>query len=384
MPVPCYHPLKRFVTGSTIGKDGRLVDRATFRPAFMCDRLSSDPLRKRELFYLYKAPGSAEYSLGFDSVLPSSINVYPGQLIKCGKCEGCRIDKSREWANRLLLEKEYYPDDQVWFATFTYDEQHVPKSAYGHPETGEAIPVMTLSKRDHQLLLKRIRKNSGDDIRYFGCGEYGPRTMRPHLHYIFFGLRLSDLVPYGQGEAGFMYYQSNWLTSQWSIRKAPTRQGSVTPLSADPDYFCEPLGRVLVAPASWQTFAYVARYTTKKLYGAEAEYYNQFNITPPFLVMSNGIADRWFHDHPDVYDFEYINVATPTGGKKFRPPHRFDVLFDAEDPEGFEKYNQSRKQLLEAAKEVKLAKTSMSYSELLETEERVFRSRIKALRREKL
>lgn len=386
MSVPCYHPLKRFVVGCHVGKSGELVDSAVFRPAFMCDRLSSDPLRKREVYYLYKPPGRHDflnvYSEDYEFV--GRPNVFSGQLIKCGKCEGCRIDKSREWANRLLLEKEYYPDDQVWFLTLTYDEQHVPKSAYGHPETGEAIPVMTLSMDDHKKFLKRLRKNSRAKLKFFGCGEYGPQTMRPHYHYIIFGLQLADLVPYGKGEAGFMYYQSNWLTSQWSIRKAPTRQGCVTPLSADPGYFCDPLGRVLVAPASWQTFAYVARYTTKKLYGAEAEYYNQFNITPPFLVMSNGIADRWYHDHPDVYDFEYINVATPTGGKKFRPPHRFDVLFDAEDPEGFEKYNQSRKELLEAAKEVKLAKTSMSYAELLETEERVFRSRIKALRREKL
>lgn len=367
MSVPCYHPLKRFVVGSHVGKSGELVDSAVFRPAFMCDRLSSDPLRKREVYYLHKPPGRHDFLNVYseDYELADRPNVFPGQLIKCGKCEGCRIDKSREWANRLLLEKEYYPDDQVWFVTLTYDEQHVPKSAYGHPETGEAIPVMTLSMDDHQKFMKRLRKNSCAKLKFFGCGEYGPQTMRPHYHYIIFGLQLADLVPYGKGEAGFMYYQSNWLTSQWSIRKAPTRQGCVTPLSADPGYFCDPLGRVLVAPASWQTFAYVARYTTKKLYGAEAEYYNQFNITPPFLVMSNGIADRWFHDHPDVYNFEYINVATPTGGKKFRPPHRFDVLFDAEDPEGFEKYNQSRKELLEAAKEVKLAKTSMSYAELL-------------------
>lgn len=380
----CYHPLKRFVLGCSIGKDGRIVDRCTFRPAFMCDRYSDNPLQKRELFYLRKAPGMSDFRLGFDSVLPDDIYTYPGQLIKCGKCEGCRIDKSREWANRLLLEKEYYPDDQCWFVTLTYDQDHVPMSAYGNPDTGEATPVMTLSKRDHQLFMKRLRKNAKVPIRFFGCGEYGPQTMRPHLHYILFGLQLADLVPYGKGEAGFMYYQSNWLTSQWSIRKAPTRQGCVTPLSADPDYFCDPLGRVLVSPASWQTFAYVARYTTKKLYGAEAEYYETFNIEAPFLVMSQGIGDRWFHDHPDVYDFEYINVKTPTGGKKFRPPHRFDVLFDAEDPEGFEKFNTSRKALLEAAKEVKLAKTSMNYAELLETEERVFRSRIKALRREKL
>lgn len=384
--MPCYHPLKRFVTGTRVGKDGRIVDTATYRPAFMCDRYSDEPLRKKEVLGLCRPPGSSDYGLVFHSSGLDSVYTQPGQLIRCGRCLGCMVDKSREWANRLLLEKEYYPDDQCWFVTLTYDEEHVPRSFYPDPETGEAQPCMTLDKRHHQLFMKRLRKNSRQQIRFFGCGEYGPQTMRPHYHYILFGLSLGDLVPYGRGEAGFMYYQSNWLTSQWSDRKAPTAAGSVTPLTMDPDYFCTPYGRVLVSPASWQTFAYVARYTTKKLYGEEASYYEQFNITPPFLVMSlkPGIGARWFQDHPDVYDFEYINVKTPTGGKKFRPPHYFDVLYDREDPEGFEQFKRSRSAMLEAQKEVKLSRTSLLYSELLEVEEREFKSRIKKLKREVL
>lgn len=384
--MPCYHPLKRFVTGSRRGKDGSIVDTATYRPAFMCDRLSDSPLRKKEVYGLSRPPGEHSFSLVFDPAGLDNDHVQPGQLIRCGRCEGCRVDKSREWANRLLLEKEYYPDDQCWFVTLTYDEDHVPRSAYGDPETGEAQPSMTLSKRDLQLFMKRLRKNANVPIRFFACGEYGPQTMRPHYHVILFGLQLADLVPYGKGEAGFMYYQSNWLTSQWSVRDAPRRHGCVTPLSADPEYFCTPLGRVLVSPASWQTFAYVARYTTKKLYGKEAKYYEQFNIVPPFLQMSlkPGIGAQWFKDHPDVYDFEYINVSTPTGGKKFRPPQYFDRLFDREDPEGFDQFKRARSAMLEAQKEVKLSKTSLLYSELLEVEEREFKSRIKKLKREVL
>lgn len=383
--MPCYHPLKRFVTGQRVAKDGRLVDAATYRPAFMCDRSSSDPLRKREIYGLCR-PDRQDYRLIFDPLLLDDPDVLPGQLIRCGKCEGCRVDKSREWANRLLLEKEYYPDNQCWFITLTYDEDHVPRSSYGDPETGEAQPSMTLSKRDLQLFMKRLRKNHVTPLRFFACGEYGPQTMRPHYHLIVFGLQLNDCVLYGRGEAGFTYYQSNWLTSQWSLRSAPTRHGSVTCLSADPSYFCTPLGRVIVAPASWQTFAYVARYTTKKLYGAESSYYEQFNIIPPFLTMSThpGIGARWFQDHPEVYDFDYISVATPTGGKKFRPPHYFDVLFDREDPEGFDEFRKSRTAMLEAQKDVKLSKTSLLYSELLEVEEREFKSRIKMLKREVL
>lgn len=362
-----------------------MVDASVVIPAFMRDRFSDDPGRKKEVHYIYRMDRVGDWRYFFsDDPGDSSIQLFPGQMIRCGNCEGCRVDKSRDWANRMLLEKEYWPDDQCYFVTLTYDEDHVPKSYYGDPVSGEAQPVLTLSPEDLQLFLKRLRKRvEPDTIKYFACGEYGPETFRPHYHLIIFGLRLNDLVTYGRGEAGFMYYQSNFLTSVWAERKAPTRHGSVTPLSADPDYFCTPLGRVLVAPATWQTFAYVARYTTKKLYGSEAQFYQHFNIVPPFLRMSTkpAIGKRWFDDHPDVYDFEYISVETPTGGRKFRPPRYFDRLFDAEDPEAYVAFSAHRREMTEAAQRAKLSNTSLLYSELLEVEEREFRSRIKALKR---
>ena len=74
-----------------------------------------------------------------------------------------------------------------WFCTFTYDDDHVPRSYYPDPETGEAIPSLTLCKRDFQLLMKRIRRRFPDDhIRFFACGEYGSQTFRPHYHAIVF------------------------------------------------------------------------------------------------------------------------------------------------------------------------------------------------------
>lgn len=86
--------------------------------------------------------------------------------IPCGQCIGCRIDYSRQWANRCMLELQYH--DSAYFCTFTYDDDHVPQSWYADPETGEAHPSLTLCKRDFQLLMKRIRKRFSDDsIRFF-------------------------------------------------------------------------------------------------------------------------------------------------------------------------------------------------------------------------
>lgn len=66
------------------------------------------------------------------------------------------------------------------FLTLTYDTLHVPISSRGY---------MTLSKRDCQLFLKRLRRAHpvGSVLKYYLCGEYGGKTSRPHYHLILFG-----------------------------------------------------------------------------------------------------------------------------------------------------------------------------------------------------
>lgn len=38
--------------------------------------------------------------------------------LPCGQCIGCRIDRSRQWANRCMLELQYH--DSAYFVTLTY------------------------------------------------------------------------------------------------------------------------------------------------------------------------------------------------------------------------------------------------------------------------
>ena len=53
---------------------------------------------------------------------------------------------------------------------------------------------MTLHYRDMQLFMKRLRKSIKEDygstekLKYYTCGEYGPKTERPHYHSIMFNL----------------------------------------------------------------------------------------------------------------------------------------------------------------------------------------------------
>lgn len=110
--------------------------------------------------------------------------------LPCGKCIGCRSSRALGWALRCQLELQQH--DEAVFTTLTYNDENLPP---------------TLRKRDLQLWLKRLRRTlersqqrrelqhletntpaSTQSLRFFGCGEYGETTGRPHYHAILFNL----------------------------------------------------------------------------------------------------------------------------------------------------------------------------------------------------
>lgn len=294
--------------------------------------------------------------------------------IPCGKCIGCRLEYSRQWANRLMLELEYH--DSAYFVTLTYNDAHVPTSSY-EGDFGDVYPSLTLNKYDYQLFMKRLRKAfPNDKIRFYAAGEYGTNTMRPHYHAIIFGLHLNDLVPYGKSSLNFQYYTSESLQRVWSI--VPNGE------TYDPEK--HNIGFVSVANVSWETCAYVSRYVTKKLTGDESAFYDLFSINPPFSLMSRkpGIARQWYEDHPDCMDTEYINISTPQGGRKFRPPKYYEKLYEIDEPELSAELKETRRRMAEFSKALKLSRTDLSYLEMLAVEEQNKLSRIKVLERSKV
>lgn len=310
-------------------------------------------------------PSTGKKKLKFlgDSVVGSLS--YPGKEViqlPCGQCVGCRIDRSRQWANRCMLELQYH--DSAYFVTLTYDDKHVPKAYYPDPITGEAHTSLTLCKRDFQLWMKRLRKKFSDDkIRFFACGEYGGETKRPHYHAIVFGLHLHDCVKYKtvrEGDSYYTYYNSESIQETW------------------------PNGFVVVGEVTWESCAYVARYVTKKLSGPQAEFYEKFNLVPEFSDMSRrpGIARQYYDEHgKDIYDHAYINVSTPKGGRKFKPPRYFDRLFDVDCPGALDELKERRKRNAQAVLEGKMKRTNLDPIEILKVEESAFINKTKKLRR---
>lgn len=94
-------------------------------------------------------------------------NKYEPIQLPCSKCPGCRADQRRDWGVRCYHEAQLH--EQSSFLTLTYQD---------------APPA--INKLDLQHFLMRMRKHYGP-LRYFGCGEYGGKTNRPHYHMLIFG-----------------------------------------------------------------------------------------------------------------------------------------------------------------------------------------------------
>lgn len=124
--------------------------------------------------------------------------LYDG-VIPCKKCVECQMQYSGDWALRCVQEMKYHKVS--CFITLTYDDVHNP---------------VEVKKRDLQLFVKRLRKYlEPHKIRFFACGEYGGKTLRPHYHLIIFGWCPNDLIDLKYTEKGSKIYTSMILFKLW-------------------------------------------------------------------------------------------------------------------------------------------------------------------------
>lgn len=337
----CYHPLKAFKVGTTKnGKDDLKV------VPYSVDHLELVELNgKRSIIKDYEPvdwsfcpPGHIKYFTDFVE-------------IPCGKCIGCRLDYSRQWANRLMLENAYHTVS--YFVTLTYDNYYLEKNCkrLKYAVDGEdPIVSYSLVKRDFQLFMKRLRKHFKDaDIRYYACGEYGSKTKRPHYHAILFGVPFDDLVYYKRNFEGDSYFVSETLAKLW------------------------PYGFHLIANVTWNTCAYVSRYVTKKLNGSEKDFYSTFNIDPEFSTMSlkPGIGRSFFDEFKhDIYSGDnLIRLKVPGDPVSFSPPRYFDKLYDLERPADLVRFKDIRKARAESKDALESSNTSLPKLQYLSVKE---------------
>lgn len=260
--------------------------------------------------------------------------------VPCGRCLACKLDRARDWTCRNLLELQEHA--KACFVTLTYDDIHVPRTVYAEPVNGEvAGDAYTLVRRDLQLFLKRLRKKH--DVRYFACGEYGDTTARPHYHLILYGYRPDDLEFFNLVRHN-PYFTSEELTRIWGK------------------------GHVMVGDVSSQSIGYVARYTTKKLYGEDSEYYEACNLLPPFLACSlkPAIGYNALMANMEQYaESGRIVVSTEAGGKSFPLPRYFYKLLAEHRPDLYEMVIERAVQGISDARHNFRVLTELNYYDML-------------------
>lgn len=261
--------------------------------------------------------------------------------IPCGKCLGCRLDYSRSWADRMILELASMTEKKAIFVTLTYDNEHV---TFYQSEDLEDIPIgMTLVKKDVQDFFKRLRKRFS--CRFYLCGEYGPKTGRPHYHAIIFGIGLSDfddLVRIGKNELGQLYYSSADFASIW-------KNGFVT-----------------MSDVSYNTCAYVSRYVMKKAFTNDIDDGRQ----PEFVLMSRrpGIGYYFYeNEHSRAFN-SHIYVSTTEGSKKVSVPRYFLDKVKVDFPKEYAKIKHERIVAASDSEIIKLSNTDLGYIDMLEVE----------------
>lgn len=361
--MPCYHPKKGFVLG--LNESGKKILKVV---DYNVDHIEQDNNGSYRSVALFDRSDTCEKIYRDYVVLP------------CGKCVGCKLDYSRQWADRCMLEMQYH--NSTWFVTLTYDDDHIPTTYYAaDQETGEAMRAATLSKRDLQLFFKRLRKNTGQQIRYFCAGEYGDQTKRPHYHCIIFGLELpeDDLTLY-KIENGYHYFNSKIIDKAWSFCQRDEFGKDI------PDTWSN-AGYCVITECTWETAAYTARYCMKKAFSDQGEFYANFNLVPEFTQMSRrpGIAYQFYENNKDrIYSYDYLSISTPKGGRNIRPSKYYDRLFDIDNHERMCQIKDERRNHAETAQKNIELTTGRSFIENLEEEEKAKLNKIKSLLRKKV
>lgn len=233
---------------------------------------------------------------------------YIEKQIPCGRCIGCKIERSRQWAVRCMHELKSH--EKASFITLTYNPEHMPKGG-------------TLVKRDWVLFMKRLRQTiAPQKIRFLQCAEYGEGNMRPHFHAIIFGYDFPDKVFYKTSpKSGSKLYRSPTLEKIWSDNEG------------------NPIGFADIGDVTFESAQYVAGYVTKKITGELAhDHYKYIDLEtgeitqrlPEFSLMSRrpGLGKGWIEQYKtDVYPHDKVVM----NGKLSKPPRFYDKFLEEAD-----------------------------------------------------
>ena len=233
--------------------------------------------------------------------------------VPCGCCRECLADNSKQWAFRILKEAAQYENN--YFVTITYNEDNIPND--------RMLDKNFFTDFNKKLKTYLSRNGLKSDFRFYGVGEYGSKTARPHYHVIYFGLDLQDLKFEYIDSNHNLHFSSKLLDQVW-------QKGFIDIGSVDIGSAC-----------------YVARYCDKKrrLTTSEKKDLLEKGIVPEFAAMSRrpGIGASYYDEAYDRFiNGKYYDIEK---GKQFKLPLYYtkkfkEILKDTPELDRYEKQAQ--------------------------------------------
>lgn len=204
--------------------------------------------------------------------------------VPCGSCLECAVQYSDDWALRISLESSLYSLN--CFLTLTYDNEHFPSDG-------------SVSRSEISAFIKRLRSAlSPLRIRFFACGEYGKRKLRPHYHIIIFNWFPDDAYHW-TFDGKVELFRSPFLERIW--KKGYSSVGYVT----------------------YSTAKYCAKYLNKFAFTGRVR-----GLNPPFVQMSNRPGIGAVFAFSSDFDTGYFYFQ----GKRRRIPRYFVKILSRVDP----------------------------------------------------
>lgn len=226
--------------------------------------------------------------------------------VNCGKCYPCLSNRRNEWTFRMMQETKYsesslfitltYKPEEIKYAwcentggnaKFTIDE--LIQQAGNESIPGYKIPslikkdLVDFNKRLRQAIIKdktlppvwfKVGKNGRKNpiYRFWGIGEYGDKSNRPHYH----------LIAWNLPDTWFKYdpihkqYYSEKIEKLWNK------------------------GLIHIGTVTQQSIHYVAKYALKELTNNPNEW---SMVEEPFCIMSRrpGIGQAFINDRTKNY-----------------------------------------------------------------------------------
>lgn len=269
--------------------------------------------------------------------IPNKVKGVGSKLVKymsvpCGKCIGCKQDRSDAWSYRLFCEQS--TNKHSVFVTLTYDPAHLPLVL---TDSGQVLRYedyiqrrsiddveMTLNPKDLTDYFKRVRKDLpyDRDVKYFACGEYGENDHRPHYHFALF---------YDKNDPGLVEAA---LSNQWKF------------------------GFVQLKPLIFNRITYLTKYITddSKFVPTDPHQYPYFNRS------SQGLGIQGYINDSTYYGADKFTTILPSGKvigvpryfrKKFLIDNDFNIQKLLNQNESYEQYQRSIHQRLEQDYKIK-------------------------------